>query len=124
MGRSSIRASPGITRCPIKVRPRARSAMTDTPRLSDRPDNKLQAVLNHNRRDSDDYLGADYGLACVEWFADLSARDRAIAARAIEAYASVRDIGRADRRRAAGRAALPAGARRRLVRRDLIRRDS
>jgi len=62
--------------------------MTGTLGLSDRSDNKLQAVLNHNWGNSDDYLGADYRLACVEWFAGLSAHDRAIAARAAEAHAS------------------------------------
>jgi len=61
------------------------AAMTDTQQWSDRADNKLQAVLNHDRPDPD--LGADYRQACAAWFAGLSERDKAIAVRAAEAYA-------------------------------------
>jgi len=60
------------------------AAMTETPQ--DRPDNKLQAVLNHNWPDPDDDLGADYRQAIVAWFASLSERDKAIAERVIEVY--------------------------------------
>jgi len=62
--------------------------MTGNLGLSDRSDNKLQAVLNHDWPDLDDDLGADYRRACAAWFAGLSERDKAIAARAVEAYAA------------------------------------
>jgi len=67
------------------------AAMTDTLQLSDRSDNKLQAILNHDWPDPDEDFGADYRQACAEWFAGLSERDKSIAARATEAYASGRE---------------------------------
>ena len=56
--------------------------MPDTPRLSDRSDNKLQAVLHQGWPDPADGLGGDYWQACAAWFAGLSERNKTIAARA------------------------------------------
>ena len=65
--------------------------MTATPKLSDRSDNKLQAVLNHDWPDPADDLGADYRQSCAEWFRGLSESDKLIAAASAEAYASGRE---------------------------------
>jgi hypothetical protein len=61
-------------------------AMIDAPRLSGDSKNKLHAVLNHEWPSVDDDLGRNYRYVCDEWFAGLSAANRAIAKRAVEAY--------------------------------------
>jgi hypothetical protein len=62
--------------------------MTAAPRLSGDPRDKFQAVLNRDWPDPDDHFGADYRQACAAWFAGLSERDKSIALKAAEAYAS------------------------------------
>ena len=58
----------------------------NSPFLSDAASDKLQAVLNHEGRDPDDDLGADYRQAVAAWFASLSGYNKLIAAWVVEAY--------------------------------------
>ena len=54
--------------------------------LSDDPRDKLQAVLNHDRPDPDDDLGAVYRETCAAWFARLSEGERWRLATVLAAY--------------------------------------
>jgi hypothetical protein len=57
-----------------------------TPFLSDAASDKLQAVLNHEAREPDDDLGADYRQAVAAWFGSLSGYNKLITTWVVEAY--------------------------------------
>ena len=60
--------------------------MTSPPQLSDAPNDKLAACLNHGWPDPDEDFSPDYLVACKHWFDALSPRARSTAVAAIAAY--------------------------------------
>ena len=54
--------------------------------LSDDPNDKLRACLNHGWPDPDEDFTPDYLAACKRWFEGLSSRARNTAVAAIAAY--------------------------------------
>jgi len=55
--------------------------------LSNSSAHKLQAMLNHDRHDSDKDLPASYVEACQRWFAVLSDHERRMGSIAVSAFA-------------------------------------